>query len=77
MMTISRTVGTSFITLKNLDERSFLSKLKFLRQLNKSYFDELISLRKKLVINSKSILENCHLQTGKKYFLNKILEIIE
>ena len=36
-----------------------------------------ISLRKKLVINSKSILENCHLQTGKKYFLNKILEIIE
>ena len=27
-----------------------------------------ISLRKKLVTNSKSILENCHLKEGKKYF---------
>ena len=35
-----------------------------------------IGLRKKLVANSKSILENCHLQTGKKYFLDKIQSII-
>lgn len=35
-----------------------------------------IGLRKKLVANSKSILESCHLHAGKKYFLDKILEII-
>ena len=36
-----------------------------------------INLRKKLVTNSKSILENCHLQVGRKYFLDKILSIID
>ena len=33
-------------------------------------------LRKKLVENSRKVLEDCHLFDGKNYFINKILEII-
>lgn len=36
-----------------------------------------IKLRKKLVANSRKILEDCHSECGKNYFLKKILEIIK
>lgn len=36
-----------------------------------------INLRKKLVKNSRAILEDCHSDVGKEYFLRKILEIIQ
>ncbi len=36
-----------------------------------------LNLRKRLVTNSKSIIDDCHSPVGKEYFLNKILEIIK
>lgn len=36
-----------------------------------------VNLRKRLVTNSKSIIDDCHSSIGKKYFLNKVLEIIK
>ncbi len=35
-----------------------------------------INLRKRLINNSRTILQNCHSSIGKDYFLKKILEII-
>ena len=35
------------------------------------------NLRYKFVKNSRSILENCHTNVGKNYFLEKIFEIIK
>ena len=36
-----------------------------------------INLRKKLVNNSRTVLQDCHSSIGKNYFLKKVLEIIE
>ena len=81
--------GTAFMTadMSNIetwpniyiDGETYLSyDLDFLNL--KDNLDNLIrdtSLRKKLVDNSRSILQNVHMSSGKDYFLSKLLHIVK